>query len=224
MTPHSLSLQSTDTSEIDDTEAKVRRALGLESVASGPGHSMRAAQSGNRVAPDRPKSRFVQDGDVPIVMIRRDNGQHAVDSRSATGGSPAIRLEAAEKVLKTERHARETAERNLAEAQVVIRDLQTKLGHALLVRDEARASAQRVEIEKRDLERALAAEKDARQTAERHLPDVGSETQSESGTRSRAAAIVKPTANALQHRRSAKLEPKPVQWWIKPKQASGHPA
>lgn len=231
MKPDSQSPQSTDHSEYDDTEAKVRRALGLDGVGSGPGHPTHAARPAERFATDRPKSRFVQDGDVPIVMIRRDNGQHAADPRLAMGGSPAIRLEAAEKALKAERHARETAERSLAEAQAAIRDLQTKLGHAVLVRDEARANAQRVESERQALERALAAEQDARQTAEQRALDIVpaprlkavAERKSEAETPSPAPAVAKSAAKAIPRKRSATSKPKPVKWWIKPKPATGGP-
>ena len=220
MTPDSQSPQSIDISEHDDTEAKVRRALGLDSVASGQGHPTHTARPVERFATDRPKSRFVQDGDVPVVMIRRDNGQHA-----------AIRLEAAEKALKTERHARETAERSLAEAQAAIRDLQTKLGHAVLVRDEARANAQRVEIEKQALERALAAEQDARQTAEQRALDIVpaprlkavAERKSEAGMPSPSASAAKSAARTIPRGRSAQSEPKPVKWWIKPKPTTSGP-
>ncbi len=200
----------------------MRRALGLESAASAQAHSMPAARSGERYATDRPKSRFVQDGEVPIVMIRRDNGQHAAETHPATGRSPTIRLEAAEKALKTERHARETAERSLAEAQATIRDLQTKLGHAMLVREEARANA---EIEKLALETALAAEQEVRQTLEQRLLDLMAaprratvtEAKSEARAPSQTAPVRKPATNTNRRGRSVKSESKPVKWWIKSK-------
>ena len=225
MTPKFETLKSTDISDQDDTEAKVRRALGLTTGASGPGRPIHAARSGERFAADRSKSRFVQDGEVTVVMLRRDNGQHAADPHAATGRSPAIRLEALEKSLKGEQHARETAERSLVEAQATIRDLQTKLGHALLVRDEARANAERVETEKQALQQVLATEHVARQTSEQRLLDViavprraaPAETKSEAGTRSPAASITKPAADIKPRGRAARSEPKPVKWWIKSK-------
>ena len=224
MTPKFESLKSSDISDQDDTEAKVRRALGLSTDASGPARSTQAARSGERFGADRPKSRFVQDGEVTVVMLRRDNGQHAADPHSATGRSPAIRLDAVEKALKTEQHGREVAERTLAEAQVTIRDLQTKLGHALLVRDEARSNAERVEIEKQALQQVLATEHEARQTSEQRLLDVttasprrAAETKSEAGTPAPAASIIKTVAKITPSRRSARAEPKPVKWWIKSK-------
>ena len=224
MTSNSQSSQSTNISEHDDAEAKMRRALGLKSGAAGSSPSLHAARPAERSATDRPKSRFVQDGDVPVVMIRRDNGQHAAGSRATIGASPSMRMEATERSLKTERHAREAAERSLAEAQATIQDLQTKLGHAVLVRDEARANAQRVEIEKQALEHALAAEQDARQAAEQRLLDIVptpcptavAETES---APSPPPADAKSKAKARPRGRSANSEPKPkpVKWWIKSK-------
>lgn len=224
MTSKFQPLTPTDISEHDDTEAKVRRALGLTGTTPRPGNATHAVRSSDRFATDRPKSRFVQDGEVNVVMLKRDDGQHGADPYS-TGRSPAARLEATEKALKTEQHARETAERSLAEAQIAIRDLQTQLGHALLVRDEARAHAERVEVEKQALQQVLTTEHDARQTSEQRLLEViaaprraaPAETKSESGTPSPAASITKPAATIKPRGRAARSEPKPVKWWIKSK-------
>jgi hypothetical protein len=234
MTLNSQSPQSTDISEHSDMEARVRRALGLVGVASGPGRPVQAVRSSERFTVDRHKSRFVQDGEVHVVIVhgRRDNGLHAVDPHMAMGSSPTNRLEVAEKVLKAERNARECAERSLTEAHATIHDLQTKLGHAALARDEARADARRVEIEKQAVELALVVEQDARQKAEQRLldlmPAVRSETVTErkpkAGILSSGAAVATSMTNATPRVRSTKSEPKPVRWWIKPKKTSGRPA
>jgi hypothetical protein len=69
--------------------------------------------------------------------------------------------------------AREYAERSLTEAQVLIRDLQTKLAHERLAEDEALEAAQRAETDRQTVlgtlhivEAELAAERLARRRAE----------------------------------------------------------
>ena len=86
--------------------------------------------------PDHPRwRRFVRDGEVPVTVIRRD---HQPD------GEPGInRLDAARQAIRSEAMARERAERSLEEAQVTIHDLQTKLAHERLAKDEALEAAQR---------------------------------------------------------------------------------
>jgi hypothetical protein len=234
MTLNSQSPKPTKISENGDTEAGVRRALGLEGVASAPNHPTHAVRPSERFTVDRLKPRFVQDGEVPFVIVhgRRDNGLHAVDPQVAMGASPTNRLEVAETGLKAERKARECAERSLTEALATIRDLQTKLGHATLARDEARADARRVEIKNRAVEVALAAEQDARQKAEQRLLDVmpaGStktvtERKSKARKPSLGAAGTTSMTKATPRVRSIKPEPKPVRWWIKPRKASARPA
>jgi hypothetical protein len=234
MTLNSQSPKPTEISEHGDTEAGVRRALGLEGVAPEMGRPMHAIRPAERFTVDRQKPRFVQDGEVPFVIVhgRRDNGLHAVDPQEAMGASPTNRLEVAETALKAERNARECAERSLTEAQATIRDLQPKLGHATLARDEARADARRVEIKKQTVELSLAAEQDARQKAEQHLLDVMSaastKTVTERKTKARkpslGAAGTTSMTKATPRVRSTKPEPKPVRWWIKPRERSGEPA
>jgi hypothetical protein len=87
---------------------------------------------------DRPRRRFVQDGEVPVTVIhpRPRQGLDALGPPRA-GASPQERAEAAEAALGTERAAREQAERLLREAQATILDLRTKQGHAELARAEA---------------------------------------------------------------------------------------
>lgn len=211
---------SNDEAEQADTEAKVRRALGLIGATPGPAHATHAARSSDRFTTDRPKSRFVQDGEVPLVMLRRDNGQHASDSHSPNSRSPASRLDALEKALKTEQQARETAERSLTDAQASIRDLQTKLGHALMVRDEARAMAERVESEKQALQTSLAAEHEARQASDQLLLNAITTPSRPAAAETKSQAeqpppAFRPIAKKSPGRRVA--TPKPVKWWVKSK-------
>ncbi len=101
---------------VDETEARMRRALGLE------GRARRASPFAGRVeekgfGPGRARRRFVPE-------------------KEATAAPDGHLAEA----LATERAAREHAEQALRHAQETIRDLQTKLGHAELARDEAVAT------------------------------------------------------------------------------------
>jgi hypothetical protein len=108
------------------------------------------------------RRRFVQDGEVPVTVIHRD---HRTDEAAGTN-----QLEAARQAIRTQASARERAERMLAEAQGAVRDLQTKLAHERLAKDEA---IQRAEAERQAGEQALlsiraelAAERLARYNAE----------------------------------------------------------
>ncbi|MBV8536175.1 MAG: hypothetical protein JO128_11320, partial [Alphaproteobacteria bacterium] len=133
-----------DTSQIDDTEAQMRRALGLGSEPRGEAPPRRAEQDSSshrlhmpeQFSANRRKRRFVQDGEVPVTVVhgRRELGPDA-------NAAPVNRVEAAEALAKAERSAREQAERALQDAQAVIHDLQTKQGHSELARTEAVAAA-----------------------------------------------------------------------------------
>jgi hypothetical protein len=102
-----------DALPVDDTEAQMRRALGLYGVPRRPEAERAAApmapRHADRFSAGGQRRRFAQEGDVPVTVLhgRRD---HLADA-------PVNRLEAAETVVATERAAREQAERALAEAQ-----------------------------------------------------------------------------------------------------------
>ncbi|HVY13663.1 MAG TPA: hypothetical protein VHB27_00445 [Rhodopila sp.] len=85
------------------------------------------------------RRRFVQDGDVPVTVLRRDQGHDPITHRAApSGATPTTnRLQRAEAALAVETAAREKAERALNEANGAVRDLQTKIGHAELAKNEA---------------------------------------------------------------------------------------
>ncbi len=216
----------------NDTEKKFRRALGLESRSSSNSPSRPTSRPGDRTFTEVAKTRFIRDGDVPVVMIKRDSEQHVSDPRRPTGGSFANRLEVAEKAVKTERHAREIAERSLAEAQTAIYDLQTKLGHAVLVSDEARDYAQRCEMEKCACERALLAEQAARRAVELQIfnigrgPDVSEvvKTKTVQERPKTAKAIKNSTKSVGARQTAAEKEPQPVKWWLKSKRTPRHVA
>jgi hypothetical protein len=117
---------------MDDVEAQMRRALGL----FGGGLKARAEQPHREPGHVRNispmKRRFVQEGEVPVTVVRRD----------PDAGSPsASPLQLAETALANEVSARKNVERLLADTQAQIRDLQTKIGHAELARAEANSQA-----------------------------------------------------------------------------------
>ena len=133
----------------------MRRALGLGS--DGP------SQPAPMAPPPAPamglhpqRRRFVRDGEVIV--------QHK--EHSAAGETGTNQLAAARQALREQFAAREEAERALAEVQSANRDLQTKLAHERLARDEA-------------VNRAEA----ARQAAEQALQAIREELESERARR-----------------------------------------
>src|ERR1700758_1319502 len=119
-----------DDPRLDDAEARMRRALGLggNSTASAP----RPEPSVQSVHHSPQRRKFVRDGDVQVEMVHRN--QHQPDGN----GNP---LDALRQNIRTLATAKERAERSLSDAQTQIHDLQTKLGHERLARDEAIARA-----------------------------------------------------------------------------------
>jgi hypothetical protein len=234
-----------DNSEPANTELEMRRALGLDGDSPGAHRPAQLTRPAERHMPDGQKRRFVQDGEVPVFVIqgRRGQGGHQAEPRLATNASPVNRLDVAENALRTEREARERAERILAEVQSTVHDLQTALGHAVLARDEARAAAQQAQLEKQQAEAVLAGEREALEQAEaasrqaavrlevveQNLRELKSERRSErradavKPSRSVAEAPVaapaarKPAAAKAAAPRKREPEPKPVKWWIKPR-------
>ena len=222
----------------------MRRALGLTGDRGSPPRTERP-QAGPQVRPasrpsaDRPRHRFVQDGDVPVTVLTR----HRPDEADGLSASRA----AAEAALQDERAARAKAERSLHDALATVHDLQTKLGHAELAHRELSATAQAARAEADGLraehqEQALrwtedlAAERAARLAAEASLAEATRRAR-EPAKRTRVSAPAaqpaldlqdaspapmakapdkpvakrtrKATAEAPQH------EPEPVKWWLR---------
>jgi hypothetical protein len=128
----------------DEAESQMRRALGLlgESSRNRPDQERMEQPSrglGDRFNGGLHRRRFVQDGDVPVTVLRRDPGYEQPTHRGtpATAAPTSSRLQRTEAALTTETAARERAERSLAETQTIARDLQTKIGHAELAKTEA---------------------------------------------------------------------------------------
>ncbi len=150
-------------------EAQMRRALGLRNTSQTQAIPTPAAPTASISHPQR--RRFVRDGEVPVSVIRRDQGD--------ASGTNA--LEAARQGLREQVAAREHAEHLLQEAQATIHDLQTKFAHERLARDEV---VQRLDNEKQVLEQALqrvreelAAEREFRRNADQERDRVIADRQ-----------------------------------------------
>jgi hypothetical protein len=117
-------------------EEQMRRSLGLRQGSSPP------ARFSNSDTHHHKRHQFVRDGDVQVEVL------HGHD------GSRVNQLDATRQALQAQIAARDEAERLLTEARHTIHDLQTKLGHERLARDEA---IQHIESAKRGVEQELAA-------------------------------------------------------------------
>jgi hypothetical protein len=166
----------------ESAELRMRRALGLTDDAGAavrprpePARpKLELPSSDHRPAGTRPRQRFVQDGEVPVTLVSR---QHEPDAAARSSASRPVRADAG---LTQEQAARRQAERSLQQAQAMLHDLRTKLGHAELARQEAveaakaerlAAEALRAEFRAQEvrLSEALEAEKTARLAAEAAL-------------------------------------------------------
>ena len=218
---------SKDDMRLRAEEEQMRRALGLrDSAPPPPGPApVRPAANG----PSRPHRRFIRDGEVPVEVVHHE-------------GAGTNQLEAARQTIRSLTAAREQAERQLVDAQATIRDLETKLAHERLARDEA---AQRVGLEREEVDKALQsaragleAEIVARRAAEEQLAaarercakaehraeDVGRSPQAREPSRSNGAQGSGPeiAGNAAQpgrRRGRPRKNPEPasdadfVEWW-----------
>jgi hypothetical protein len=225
----------------------MRRALGLEGEQPRPPVAPPAVERGPVL--NRPKRRFVADGEIPVVHGR-------LQRRDEAGGPQATptpnRVEAAEATARFERDAREKAERSLAEAQAALHDLQTRLGHAQLAATEAqnaldaeRAAAEALRAalheaeqqaataraEKEAVEQMLRAAQDAAavQRQDRSEPDTTAPTIPRRRGRPRKVVttppVSRPRAGAVKAGAVKKVaantpETKPVRWWLKSKPKS----
>jgi hypothetical protein len=136
-----------DDNSLQAAELRMRAALGIggsrERAVSRPQEQQHS--SAERLSRARPtgngtRHRFVRDGEVPVVLVKRSDRQEGGGSN--VGGSEVApmtnRAAAMATALDAERAARERAERMLQEALATIRDLQTRLAHAELARIETR--------------------------------------------------------------------------------------
>jgi len=151
----------------DEAESQMRRALGLLGDAPRQRPDVdrvdQPARSGERFGGGLHRRRFVQDGDIPVTVVRREPGHDAPAHRviAPATGPTSSRLQRTEAALAAATAAREKAERSLNETLSVVRDLQTKIGHAELAKNEA-VEALRRERELTTQLRARAEECEAR--------------------------------------------------------------
>ena len=183
-----------------DEEDRMRQALGL-----------RGDQSNERPTPRREPlrgpHRFVKDGEVPVEVLgpSREHGPG--------GPAPVNRIAAAEAALRSERVARERAERSLRETQATLQQMQTKLAHADLAHSEALA-AERLSRER--AEAALAEAIVAREALEAASGRDGGRAAARSGRpngtgQAEPAGPREATAKAANQ---SEREPQPVKWWL----------
>ncbi len=217
-----------DASVSREDEANMRRALGMlggsprSAPASGnterrapaynPPNGHAVSHAGGQSSPRR--HRFVQDGEVPVTVVRA-RSEHPPELSRAAAASPVNRIDALQESLVAEQAARAMAERALEEAQGSIRTLQTRLSHLELARDEAVAQAQHFQAQ---AEAAQAQLRAAMEAAERHLrPDPQAPKPAASADR---IARVKRAKQAVE----PDVEPEPVKWWLSPQAARSTPA
>ncbi len=169
---------------------------------------------------------------MPVTVIQRG---HRQDDGAATN-----QLDAARQAVREQTEARERAERSLAEAQAAIRDLQTKLAHDRLAKDEALQAVRRVDAERQAARQALeavqgelAAERAlrekaeqgceqavaARQDAVRRLREVVGGQQSRvrdtAAAPEEAGGTLKPVRPRGRPPKPRPAESEPVEWWVK---------
>ena len=183
------------------------------------------------------RRRFVQDGEVPVTVVRRD------DPANNPLAPQSSRLQRVEAALAAETAARDRAERALLEAQASVQALRTKIGHAELEKNEAINAAKRdreevvalreeragliagqrdarerveaLEAELSELRDELADQRQARERAERLLVEMSEQP----ATAPAAAPVAKaPVRRARVTTREPELdlepEGEPVKWWL----------
>jgi hypothetical protein len=147
--------------QLSATELQMRHALGLDRDARPVSQSTHSPNSSNGLHQRR---HFARDGDVPVTMVHSDSG------------SRFQQLDAARQALRQQTAAREEAERALADARNTIHDLETKLGHERLAKDELTqqtdAERQKVEEALTVVQEELAAERALRARAERERDEA----------------------------------------------------
>jgi hypothetical protein len=201
-----------DDARFRTAEAQMRQALGLHDGPSSQPPPNPTLTMPNGLHPQR--RRFVRDGEVPVTIIHRDQHQD--------GASAGNQLDAARQALRSETTLKERAERLLEEAQATIRDLQTKLAHERLARDEAvnrlESQLQTARQSLQPLETELAAERQARRDAEDALAVTRQQLRSHvAGSTAHEAPKVGRRKKAARSEGPAKADDDQsdvVEWWV----------
>jgi hypothetical protein len=182
-----------------DEEDRMRQALGLRGDRSNERPTPRRQ-------PLRGPHRFVKDGEIPVEVLSPSREQ------GPGGPAPVNRIAAAEAALRSERVARERAERSLRQTQATLQQVQTKLAHADLAHSEALAAERRG---REQAETALAEAIVAREALELRLAETATVQPPEEGSTEPAQpsqpALVKPRRKAPNR---SEREPQPVKWWL----------
>lgn len=164
---------------MDDAEAQMRKALGLYGEGSRPRPDGERQESGQRFGggfiQGLHRRRFVQDGEVPVTVVRRDV-QDALGN--APAGPTSSRLQRVEAALAAETAARDRADRALHDAQAALQALQTKIGHNELAKNEALAAGKRDRDETVSLREQLAAANERSHDAEARADAAENELRS----------------------------------------------
>ena len=160
---------------MDDAEQQMRKALGLYGDAPRPrpdGDRQDMPQrAGGGFLQGVHRRRFVQDGEVPVTVVRRDVPD-AAHPGTGQAGPTSSRLQRVEAALAAETAGRERAERALHEAQAAVQALQTKMGHNDLAKNEAVAASKRYLDEIAALREEIAAGAERLREAEARATDV----------------------------------------------------
>lgn len=225
-----MSQSSSEDPRLRATEEQMRRALGLHEAPYPRSEPAQATPTSDRS--QRPSRRFVRDGEVPVTVLQRSHRQD--------DGSVINQLEAARQAVREQAEARERAERSLAEAQAAIRDLQTKLGHDRLAKDEALQAVRRADAERQAVQQALdamqgdlAAERALREKAEQGREQAVAARQDAvqrlrevtlvqqlrvadtAAGPAEAGKTVKPVRPRGRPPKPRPVESEPVEWWVK---------
>jgi len=161
----------------DDAEARMRRALAQlgNGASPAPGRANSRVRQGGTMsttapshAAPRPRSRFIRDGDVPVVRVASqarssgDAGRELAEARAAReqveqaladAQGTIGRLQDARTRLEQAAHAAQEA---VAERDAAITDLRIELARMAGERDTALADAARAEAARRQAEDELA--------------------------------------------------------------------
>jgi hypothetical protein len=160
---------------MDDAEQQMRKALGLYGDSPRPRPENERADPAQRAGggfmQGVHRRRFVQDGEVPVTVVRRD-GPDAAHQGGGQASPTSSRLQRVEAALAAETSGRERAERALHEVQAALQALQTKMGHNDLAKDEAVAASKRHLDEIVTLREELTAGAERLQEAESRAQDI----------------------------------------------------
>jgi hypothetical protein len=220
--------------QADDTEARMRKALGLDGTTLRLKQVTERVDQGHRPAEHsafRHRRHFVRDGDVPVTVMRHD----------PVAEPKFNRLQQAEAQLTAETAARAQAERALIGAQSQARDLQTTVGHTELATTEAleairqhresitklkgkaaQQAALRAEVEERvrqaeqavaGLQDSLEKERTARKAAEKAL-HLAEDARDAAERLVRELSKAPPAQRSRAAKADTKSEPKPIKWWL----------